>query len=472
MSNEAVAASFRDPSGFVFQRDGLLFRQVNQSYSRQYDALMSSGLYARLVEAGLLVPHEEINASEGVTSENAYLVLKPLQLPFISYPWEWSFSQLKDAALTTLEIQKIALEHGMTLKDCSAFNVQLFNGGSVFIDTLSFEEYIEGRPWAPYRQFCQHFLAPLALMSLVDVRLGGLLRVHIDGVPLDLASRLLAGRARFSLGLNLHIRAHARSQRRYQDKAVDKRNFSRAFSKTALLGLLDNLEGTVRKLRWKPEGTEWAEYYSDDSYTAAGLEHKKQLVESFAQQALSRPNRNGKGSGDRPMLWDLGANTGLHSRLASKAAALTAAFDADPACVEMNYLNAVKQQETGILPLLMDLTNPTPGIGWAGRERSSMAQRGPAHTAMALALIHHLAISNNVPLGMIADFFADICHNLIVEFVPKADHKVQKLLATREDVFPSYTQEGFEQVFGELFETLASEKIAESERVLYLMVRR
>lgn len=472
MSIEAIPASFRDPSGFVYKRDGLLLRQVNELYRSQYDKLMNSGLYARLVDAHLLIPHEEVDSPAGETPGAAYRTLKPRMVPFISYPWEWSFSQLKDAALTTLEVQKSSLEHGMTLKDCSAFNVQFLDGRPVFIDTLSFDEYAEGAPWPPYRQFCQHFLAPLALMSLVDVRLNQLLRVYIDGVPLDLASALLAGRARFSLGLGLHIRAHAKSQRRYEDRPEGKSAGARPFSKTSLLGLLDSLEGTVRKLQWKPEGTQWADYYSDDSYTEGGLKHKQELVQGYLRQALPAGGHNGTSDPDMPVVWDLGANTGLHSRLACDAGALTIAFDQDPACVEINYLEAVKNRQTNILPLLMDLTNPTSPSGWAGEERSSMNERGPADTAMALALIHHLAISNNVPLPMVASFFAGLCRNLIVEFVPKSDHKVQKLLATREDIFPDYTQEGFERAFGKLFEIRASQQIRDSGRVLYLMMRK
>jgi len=217
--NSRLSASFRDPSGFLFTRQGVLYRQVNQAYQPHYDKLLNSGLYDKLVKAGLLIPHEEVGV-EPAEPSLAYKVLRPERVDFISYPYEWSFSQLQDAALATMAIQKLALDAGMVLKDSSAYNIQFYRGRPVLIDTLSFEAYREGEPWVAYRQFCQHFLAPLSLMAYTDVRLNQLLRIYIDGVPLDLAVRLLPGRTRFDLGLATHIHLHAVAQQRYADKAV------------------------------------------------------------------------------------------------------------------------------------------------------------------------------------------------------------------------------------------------------------
>ena len=214
-------ASFRDPSGFLFTRDGVLYRQVNQVYAEDYRKLMDSGLYAKLVKAGLLIPHTEVDI-EPANKKLAFKVLCPEYVPFISYPYEWSFGQLKDAALATLSIQKRALKAGMVLKDASAYNIQFQRGKPTLIDTLSFEIYQEGEPWVAYRQFCQHFLAPLALMAYQDVRLSQLLRVYIDGIPLDLASELLPARTRWNLGLATHIHLHARAQKRYAEVAVSE----------------------------------------------------------------------------------------------------------------------------------------------------------------------------------------------------------------------------------------------------------
>jgi hypothetical protein len=450
-----VSASFRDPSGFVFRRHNVLYRQVNQSYRDDYDHLMESGLYPRLVDAGLLVQHQSVGL-ELALSDDAYQVIQPEEIQTISYPYEWAFSQLKDAALVTLEAQKLAFAAGMTLKDSSAYNVQFRNGKPLLIDTLSFERYQEGTPWTAYRQFCQHFLAPLALMSLNDVRLSQLLRVFLDGIPLDLAARLLPRRAQLRLSLLLHIFVHARSQKRYQDVSTPVK--TRPISRHAFLGLLDNLESGVKKLQWKGICTDWADYYHDDSYSPESFSHKRQVVGEFLDH--NRPSA----------VWDLGANTGVFSRLASQRAVPTVAWDVDPGAVELNYRQVVQNGETHILPLVLDLTNPSGALGWANNERMSFIERGPTDMIMALALIHHLAISNNVPLDNIARLLSTLCRCLIIEFVPKQDKKVQTLLATRVDIFKDYTEAGFEAAFSRYFSIERRVNIQASERVMYLMV--
>lgn len=453
-NSENVPSSFRDPSGFLFFRDGSIYRQINSIYKENYNCLMGSGLYQTLVDAGLMVSHEDVDLNYARTKD-AYKVVKPQKIPFVSYPYEWCFSQHKDAALTTLKIQKIALDCDMNLKDASAYNIQFLNGQPVLIDTLSFEKYQEGSPWVAYQQFCQHFLAPLALMSYTDIRLNQLLRIYIDGIPLDLAGSLLPARTRLRLGLMTHIHIHARSQKHFEDKKVRKNN--RRFNRRAFMGLIDNLETTIKKLSWRPEGTQWADYYDDTNYSATAINHKKRLVADFLTR-VSPQN-----------LWDLGANIGTFSRIGGERGIPTIAFDIDPACVEKNYLECKKENRTNILPLILDLTNPSPGIGWENLERASLLDRGPTHTLMALALIHHLAISNNLPLHKIAQFFARLCKVLIIEFIPKNDSQVQRLLSTRKDIFSDYTQSEFEDKFSQHFQILDLKRIEDSERTLYLM---
>jgi len=454
-----VPGSFRDPNGFLFVQEGSIYRQVNGLYQDHYDHLLKSGLYQSLVDAGLLIAHTEASLNLA-RSGDAYKIIQPEEVPFISYPYEWSFSQLKAAALATLGIQKRALTFGMSLKDSSAYNIQFMKGKPVLIDTLSFEIYQEGLPWVAYRQFCQHFLAPLALISYRDIRLNQLLRVYIDGIPLDLAATLLPFRSRFKLPLLLHIHLHARSQQHFSDKVVDRDKARGKVSRQSLLGLMDHLESAVKKLRWSPQGTDWADYYQDDSYDSVGIEHKKQLVADFLDEAAPQT------------VWDLGGNVGLFSRIAADRGIQTISWDVDPGCVDINYRQVVSNGETHLLPLVLDLTNPSPAIGWENRERMSILERGPADTVLALALVHHLAISNNVPLDKIADFLAKLCSWLIIEFVPKTDPKVQRLLSTREDIFPSYTRQSFENELGRLFVIKRSEQIRNSKRILYLLERR
>ena len=452
-----LQSSFRDPSGFLFTHQDQIFRQINHFYQQNYDQLMNSGLYKDLVDNELLIPHE--NASPDLAqTEKAYKVILPEQLDYISYPYEWCFSQLKDAALTTIRVQKTALKFDMSLKDSSAYNIQFHKGRPVFIDTLSFEKANLEKPWIAYRQFCQHFIAPLALMSYSDVRLNQLLKIFIDGIPLNLASSLLPRRTNFKFSLFTHIRLHAKSQKSYSDKVIEKKD--RKMSRVGFLGLMDSLERAVTHLKWEPKGTEWAEYYDDTNYPDEAFNQKKAIVSEFLQEMNPK------------MVWDIGANVGVFSRLASELGVKTIAFDVDYSAVEKNYLECRKKEETRILPLLFDATNPSPGIGWQNIERMSFAERGPVDTVLALALIHHLAISNNLPFGKIVNFFREISKSLIIEFVPKSDSQVQRLLANREDIFPDYTLDNFIREFEKSFSIKKRRQIEKSDRTLFSMQRR
>ncbi|HSX01999.1 MAG TPA: SAM-dependent methyltransferase [Candidatus Saccharimonadia bacterium] len=439
----------------MFWRGGQPYRQINTSAQAAYDQLMAGGLYERLVKDSLLVAHHE----ESEVPAGAYKVIRPELLELVTYPYEWSFSQLQDAALATLKVQRLALEHGLTLRDASAYNIQFVAGRPQLIDTLSFDVYEPGKPWIAYRQFCQHFLAPLALMSYVDVDLLQLLRVHLDGVPLPLAAKLLPLRASLKLGLATHIKLHARLQRQHEGTAKRAKG---SVSQLALNGLLDSLAATTKALRLAQYDTQWADYYNDTNYNDTARTAKGQLIGRLTQQV--KPQR----------IIDLGANNGPFSRIAAAAApqALVISADIDPLAVDQNYRRLKAAGETRLMPLLVDLTNPSPGLGWANQERSSFATRAGADLAIALALIHHLAIASNVPLELVAAYFAELAPQLIIEFVPKEDSQVQRLLATREDIFVDYTPAGFEAAFGAHYETIAKEPVPDSARTLYLMRRR
>lgn len=457
---EKVSGSFRDPSGFMFKHNGRLYRQVNKKYQQEYDLLISSGLYDQLTRSRTLIAHKEVELALAPLPEIAYKVIQPEVIDFISYPYEWCFNQLKDAAILTLAIARRALEFGMSLKDASAYNIQFHQGKPIFIDTLSFEKYEEGAPWVAYRQFCQHFLAPLALMAKTDIRLAQMLRLHIDGIPLDLASKLLPAGTRVNFGLATHIHFHAKSQQRYADKEVSQAEVKGRVSKTAMLGLLDSLLSTVRSLNVKTIQTEWADYYQANNYTEASFEAKRAVVKDFISKVAPQT------------VWDLGGNTGEFSRAASELGIPTVSMDIDPGAVQQNYQLVKKNKEKNMLPLVMDLTNPSPALGWRNQERQSLRERGEASLIMALALIHHLAIANNVPLRDVADFFADLGPYLVIEFVPKEDSQVARLLASRLDIFPNYTLEGFKQAFQARYTILEEHPVEGSKRTLLLMRRK
>jgi ribosomal protein L11 methylase PrmA len=448
-----LPSSFRDPSGFLFQRNGELLRQVNHSYRPHFDRLLDSGLLGELTEAGLLVRHTEVDGPH-----SAYKVLRPERIPFISYPSEWSFSQLRDAALTTLDIQLRALKSGMSLKDASAYNIQFQRGRPVLIDTLSFEVHHEGAPWPAYRQFCQHFLAPLALTAYRDQRLTQFFRVFMDGVPLDLASRLLPKRSWLRPSLAMHLHLHAAAQRRHAGRADGAAKHTQ-LRPGALATLITHLKDAIAGLSWTPDHSEWSAYYDDTNYTDEAFAEKQRVVARMIE-------------GIRPAsVWDLGANTGRFSRLASTRGILTVAFDVDFVAVDKNYLACRSEANAFELPLVMDLVNPTGGFGWAGNERMSLESRGPADIVMALALVHHLAISNNVPLERIAAYLWRLGRHLVIEWVPKTDSQVERLLASRTDIFDRYTRDGFERAFSKNFSFDGVEQVRGSDRVLYSMRR-
>ena len=335
MTPQRNAASFRDPSGFLFQaEDGQLYRQVNRRYQQDFELLHDSGLYDQLTGRGLLVNHERVEDVEPLTDE-VFCIIRPRRIPFISYPYEWAFSALKDAALLTLEIQLQALRHDMQLKDATAYNIQFEGCRPVLIDTLSFEQYEKDAPWIAYGQFCRHFLAPLALMARTHIDLSYMARDYIDGIPLEVASSMLPWRTKLSIGLQLHIHWHARmihkhSATRPQQVEADGKEASGRrqvrMPKNRLIVYLENLRETVKALSWTPEGTEWADYYQDNSYSEQAFVEKQQLVESYLRRVAPAT------------VWDLGANTGVFSRLAGKLSCYTCAFDIDPACVERAYL--------------------------------------------------------------------------------------------------------------------------------------
>jgi hypothetical protein len=481
--NKRLSSSFRDPSGFMFCSEGEFYRQVQRSYQSTYELFLHSGLYQKLCDLEYLIPHQEVQkvypGVEGGGESSAYKVLKPERIPFISYPYEWCFSQLKDAALLSLSIQKLALSYGMSLKDGSAYNVQFFRGKPIFIDSLSFEPYLEGKPWVAYRQFCQHFLAPLALMCYRDIRLNELFLSHSEGIPLDLATNLLPWYSRFKLPLYFHLYLHRKAQERWSSRkeatALASQKF---FSRFSFLALIDHLETGIQSLRWNPPASLWSEYYATNatetttttittttttrtseeaSYSLAGFEYKKKvLLELLAEK---RPQE----------VWDLGANTGLLSRLASTQGIFTLAFDADPLAVEKNYQEVSKKAEKALLPLRMDCSTPSPAVGWAQEERLSFLERGPAEVVWALALVHHLVFSSGISLERIAYFFARCARQLWIEFIPKEDPQVQKLVASRPVLGIHYELQHFEKVFQVYFCIEKKIPLLPGLRTLYVM---
>ena len=445
-----VASSFRDPAGFLFTNsEGTLLRQINSVGILNYNTATQVGLYDKLFKKGYLVRHKELSATK------TKVIIQPSYINTISYPFEWSFTMLKDAALLTLKIQKIALKHQLSLKDASAYNIQFIGAQPILIDTLSFESYPKDKPWVAYGQFCRHFLAPLLLMSYNDVRSSQMLRTYIDGIPLDLANSILPNKAKLKFSVLMHISLHSKIQAKHAD---DRKVSNKKLPMQNLLGVIDSLERLIKKLEPKNSNTEWMDYYNNTNYSESAAKNKEKLIASFAKAIPKLKS-----------VLDLGGNDGHYSSAFAANKIQTICADIDPFAVEYNYLRNKNQKNTNMTPLLIDLTNPGGAIGWANTERTDVTKRLRSDLTMALALIHHLAISNNLPFGYIAEYFSKFGPYLIIEFVPKEDSQVKKLLATREDIFNTYTESNFEKEFLNIYKIIKKESIKGTYRTLYLL---
>ncbi|MBL0232303.1 MAG: SAM-dependent methyltransferase [Chitinophagaceae bacterium] len=451
-------SSYRDPSGYIFFKEGVLYRQVNQRYKKEYEQLMNSGCYQELLEKKMLVPHEQLD--QNLTGEPNWLTtLKPILVPFISYSWEWSFQMLKDAALLTLDIQTIAIRHGLSLKDASCFNVQFFKGQPLFIDSLSFEFYDEQKPWIAYLQFCEQFLAPLLLMHYRKLSLHELSLAYPEGIPLAIASRLLPFRSRLSIHCYLHIHLNARVSRHMPGKSGKPVRFNRK----KMNDVISSLRLLVNSLQLKESSSTWSAYYEEASQRDNYLPDKKQIINDWIKKISPEINNAS----------DLGANDGEFSRLFANRGIPCIAADLDATCINRLYLQAKKENNSYLHPLIMDLSNPSPSIGVNNLERPSFLERGSRDAVMALALIHHLAIGRNIPFDKIAAMFARLCKKwLIIEFVPKEDEKVQFMLQQKQDIYDEYDRTAFESAFNDQFILEEKKQVRDSCRALYLYRRK
>jgi len=450
--------SYRDPSGFVFRRDGVLYRQVNRSFAAEWRTFLDSGLYGELTGRGLLVPHEPAPTELALT-DAAETTIRPREIRYISYPYEWTFTQLQDAALLTLEIQDRALTRGQTLRDATPFNVQFEGSSPIWIDSLSFAPLDAHRPWPAYRQFCEGFLAPLALMAYRDPRLGLLLRDIVDGIPLELASRLLPWRTRLQPRLAAHVHLHAAAQRRATGTASGTKRHGPSMSVARHRALVSHLRGAIASLRLAHRGV-WSDYTTTTSYSESAARSKAAIVRQFLANAKGRD------------LLDIGANDGTFSMAAADRGLDVVAIDSDWAAVDSVYRRLKAQRISGVLPLVADIVNPSPAVGWAGSERRSLLDRMRVDTVMALAVVHHIAISRNVPLSMVFEVFGRLARELIIEWVPKEDPMVGRLLAGRDDVFSEYSIEHLRAAATNTgFVVNHEAQIEDSSRVLLMMTR-
>jgi hypothetical protein len=443
----------------VFVAPDGVFRALSETGWADWQALAASRLWPQLLADGSVVATEpaELDAVPDLLEGAAAGVLRHERVPFVSYPYEWPFSMLRDAALLQLSLNQRALAADLALKDASPYNVQWRGVRPVFIDIGSFEPLRPDEPWAGYRQFCMLFLYPLMLQAYKDLPFHAVLRGSLDGIPPHDARALLAGE-RFKKGVMSNVLVHARMESRYagvEGREV-KRDLSRAgFGKELLKANFGKLEKLVRRLEWTPDETAWTGYGDDNTYDAGTAAAKA----AFVREAAGRRRW--------ALAWDVGCNDGRYTRIAADAADVVVALDADHATVDALYRRLRDEQRDGILPLVMDVCDPSPDLGWRGRERASLERRGRPALVLALAVVHHICISGNVPVRECLDWLRSLGAVLVIEFPDRSDPMVRRLLGgKREGSNPDYRRETFERALEERFVVERRAAVSET-RTLY-----
>lgn len=450
------SASFRDPAGFVLTNGSQIRRVITQNYQKQYEYFLGSGLCKKLIDKGLIIPFKEFVDDKSYV-EQQYKVIEPEIVPFISYPSEWSFQQLKDAALTTLDIQLLAMQQGMCLKDASSFNLQIHRGKMMHIDTLSFEFYDGKSPWVAYGQFCEHFLAPLLVLKYCDSRLNKLLSNSVAGLPLDLAVKLLPFKAFLRPAVFSHLWLHSKMQSRFSSEGTVQSAQTKKISQAQLTALLNQLKGLIQQLQLPHSRTEWGDYYSEHNYSDEAFQVKTALVQE--QVKRQRPE----------LVLELGGNNGHFSRFIKGDCNTIVCADIDHSAVQENYLINKNEGINNIIPLVLNFAEPTPAIGLGLTERDSFLDRSKFDMVIALAVIHHLVITCDIPMQRLATLISRMGKRLIIEYVPDSDEQIKKITVSRPLNPELYNLELFESAFAEVFTIKSKMPIADSGRTLYYM---
>jgi len=456
--NNLHSSSFRDPSGHVFIDNGIVKRVINPIYFKQYNALKNSGFYDKLFHKNLLMPHEEIRA----TADE--IVIQPEQIPFITYPYEWSFNQYKAAALLTLKFQKYGLENGFSLKDASGYNITFYKGKAIFIDTLSIDFYVENTPWRAYKQFVSHFLGPLLLAHYHGAEMLKLLGIYMDGIPIKMISTLLPYKTRLNPFIYSNVHLLSKFEEKHNEDYSGGTRVS-SLSKKGQLNIIKSLYNFIKKLTLK-ESSEWGDYYNKTNYTDDAFALKSNIINTWINRLQPKT------------LIDIGGNDGTFVRLIPSKIDYALVCDIDNKAVDLNYKAVKSNKEEHITPFVLDVLNPSASIGFNNKERFSFVRRirefSPDVT-LALAIIHHMSLSGNVPFEMSARFFASFSKHLIIEFPKRKDSWVVRLLNNKADFkdhFNFYNVEAFEKAYSKYFDIEDKQPIEGSERVIYLLNRK
>jgi len=452
--------SFRDRQGRVYLQHDRVIRALSSAAQSDWEALQATRFFARFVDKGHIVSTRQVGlADTGLADESSAWVaaLEHERIPFISYPYEWSFSMLRDGARLHLDLLLAALDEGMILKDSSAYNIQWVGTRPVHIDIPSFQKLQQGEAWVGYLQFCQLFLYPLMLNAYRNVAFHAWLRGAIDGLTPAQCNSLMSLRDRFRKGVLTHVYLQSKLQASTADSKSSLRSQlqSAGFDVSLIRRNATKLRRLVDGLNWREASSEWVQYADEHSYTDADDQQKQAFVAETAARRTCR------------MVWDLGCNTGTYSRIVAPHTETVVAMDGDHLAVERLYQDLRSQGPQNVLPLVVNLADPSPDLGWRGRERRSLEQRGRPDLVLCLALVHHMVITANIPLSEFVEWLAGLGAAVVIEFVTKEDPMVHKLLLNKDDIYDDYTLDNFESCAVRHFRIFRRQVIHDGTRVLF-----
>ena len=451
--------SFKDPAGAIYMHDGRVFRSVTSAGLATFEAVRETGLLDVLVERGMLVPYTVVAAPDAPQIAGAEVVLEHPRIAHISYPYEWSFSMLRAAALFHLDVQLEALDHGVMLSDATAYNIQFDGVTPAFIDHLSFRPYVDGEYWIAHRQFCEQFVCPLLLRHYRGIAHNSWYRGELHGIPLEATAALLPVKAKLSWNVLTHVVAQARLQAGGERTRAQAAKKDRKLPRSALRNMWLGLRTWLTKMRIPDSPTTWSDYAENTSYSDEQTRAKAEFVRDFV--ASEGPE----------VVCDLGCNTGAYAAVALAAGARRViGYDADHGALEGAFERA-QSHNLAFTPLYLDATNPPSNQGWNEEERSGFSARADAGAILALALIHHLAIANNVPLDEVVGWLVSLAPRGVLEFVPKSDPMVRELLRLREDIFIDYDEAAFVQAVERRATITARHSFADGGRLLIAFAR-
>ena len=456
-------ASFRDPAGQVHHVDGRIFRAVQRAGLEDWLFVQGTEVFERLVRRGAIVSAEEADpAMLGDDAPAGGMVLEHPRIPFWSYPYEWPFGALRAAALAHLDIQIELLDHRVALSDSSAYNVQFLGTRPVLTDVLSLRRHRANEHWAGYRQFREQFLNPLLLSSKFGLPFQDWYRGCPEGIAAEGVARLARWRHCLSLGMLLHVVAPARLQAHAGDWVESRaaRARARGLPVPRYRSLLVQLRNWIAKLEPRQHASLWEGYARNTTYGSTEAGEKRAVVECFARSVRPR------------LLLDLGCNTGDYATLALRAGAdKVVGIDRDHGALEQAFAHA-ERNALDFLPLYQDCANPSPGQGWYGKEHKGLSERcGRVDAVMALALVHHLAIGRNIPLGEVVRWITTLAPCGLIEFVRKDDPMVRRMLSQRDDVFHRYSFDAFLGALRRHARVVAQRTVSQSRREVVWFAR-